>query len=142
MNRWSGRGCFWMYNVRGLQYFSGFIIVKTRLLRHSGIPLGANCRRDTVDSDPSFLRIWAYCGLASSNSTSSTGSSYLLVLTFLLASTGPGVNQDGKETPLVERRGWLKNRSWGVEFVAVQSRERIAWRDSCRTLSQSSVCNP
>jgi len=48
----------------------------------------------------------------------------------------PCVNQDGRDSPEHERREKLKDRSWGVVFVAVHNSERIECRISSRTTSQ------
>ena len=68
-------------------------------------PAGANCFTDTVVSLPSGRRTYAYCGLASNNSTSSVSGSYLLRRTLRFIKTGPGsANHDGIDSPHEERR--------------------------------------
>ena len=87
---------------------------------------GDNSFRDTVDSLPSGYRMCAYAGFTLVNSTSSTSGSFLLLRTNRLSITLPGAdNQVGKEDPQGERRWNPKNLSWGVVFVAVESKDLI-----------------
>ena len=81
---------------------------------------------DTVDSLPYGYRMCAYAGFTLVNSTSSTSGSFLLFRTNRLSITLPGAdNQVGKEDPQGERRCNPKNLSWGVVFVAVESKDLI-----------------
>ena len=65
--------------------------------------------------------------------TSSTRGFVLLVRTWHLGYTGPGmVNQE----PDVERRAKWRRRSCGVSLVAVQRRDRKEWSGSGRTSCQ------
>ena len=101
---------------------------------------GARSEMETLDSRPSAERTLAKLGLASSNSTSSTRGS-LLLLTNRRTRTSPGwISQDGRDFPTILLLENPRNRSWGVAFVAVQSSDRTACRASGRTAYHDEIC--
>ena len=96
----------------------------------SGAGRGATSFKETVVSRPFLKRMCAYCGVAWIRSASSTKGSYLLWRTCLRINTVPGeLSHEGTDIPRTERLEKFRKRSWGVVFVAVQSRERM----ECKT---------
>ena len=80
--------------------------------------------RDTVGSLPSGYRMCTYTGFTLVNS--STSGSFLLLRTNRLSiALSVADNQVCKEDPQGERRWNPKNLSWGVVFVAVESKDLI-----------------
>ena len=105
-----------------------------------GDPDGAKRRIDTVVPRPSVCRTWAYCRLACRGWTSSTKGSLLLVRTWRLRRTGPGVNsQVSIDPPVNDCLSNLKKLSCGVQLVAVRNRDRrecsVSGSTSCQCVT-------
>ena len=101
------------YSLADVVIFSQFSIVLLSVVHlFSDIfPIGVKSRKETVDSSPSTKHTCVYCRFTSTNCTSSTRSSYLLVLAWHHNSTGPcSANQEGTEWPLGDRH-WMKKVS-------------------------------
>ena len=86
---------------------------------------GARSRSETESSLPHGYLTRAKEGLTETRSTSDTIGVYLDLRLCRLTRTGPfSNNQDGRESPVPDRRGNEKRRSCGVALVAVQRRDR------------------
>ena len=95
---------------------------------------GARTRRETVDSQRSLYRTFAYIGLTSRSSTWSIRGYLLLVRANLRRRTGPGeCSHEGIDVPQDERRWKLKNLSCGVVCRCREERSdgmQSIWKDN------------
>ena len=98
---------------------------------------GARSLSETVSSLPHGYLTFALVGFTETSSTSETSGSYFDLLTCRRTRTGPvSVSHEGRVFSRIARRSKDTKRSWGVVFVAVQSRDRWQSKTWDLTISQ------